>query len=76
MAILTLSNVAVKFGGVQALSDLSLSVQAGSLHGLVGPNGAGKTTAMNVISGLVRPTSGTMTFQDAPFAPKPHCLAA
>jgi ABC-type branched-subunit amino acid transport system ATPase component len=76
MAILTLSHVAVKFGGVQALSDLSLSVQAGSLHGLVGPNGAGKTTAMNVISGLVRPTAGTMTFQDAPFAPRPHRLAA
>jgi branched-chain amino acid transport system ATP-binding protein len=76
MPILALTNIAVNFGGVRALTDLSLSVQAGSLHGLVGPNGAGKTTAMNVISGLVKPSGGSMTFQDVPFAPKPHRLAA
>jgi branched-chain amino acid transport system ATP-binding protein len=76
MPILALTDIAVDFGGVRALAGLSLSVQAGSLHGLVGPNGAGKTTAMNVISGLVKPSGGSMTFQDAPFAPKPHRLAA
>jgi branched-chain amino acid transport system ATP-binding protein len=75
MPILTLTNVAVHFGGLKALSGLSLRVQQGALHGLIGPNGAGKTTAMNVISGLVRPSIGTMTFMDHPFQPKPHHLA-
>ena len=72
---LTLSNVAVHFGGLKAISDLSLTVQPGTLHGLIGPNGAGKTTAMNVISGLVRATAGRMTFQGQPFQPRPHRLA-
>jgi len=73
--LLALENISVNFGGLRALSDLSLRVRPGSLHGLVGPNGAGKTTAMNVISGLVRPTSGTMNYNGRPFRPKPDALA-
>ncbi len=74
--MLTLANVSLNFGGVRALTDLSLEVKAGSLHGLVGPNGAGKTTAMNVISGLVQPSEGRMTFHGKPFRPVPHDLAS
>jgi ABC-type branched-subunit amino acid transport system ATPase component len=76
MPILTLSHVAVHFGGLVAIADLSLTVQPGALHGLIGPNGAGKTTAMNVISGLVRPSAGEMTFLGQQFVPHPNQLAA
>jgi branched-chain amino acid transport system ATP-binding protein len=76
MALLTLTNISVNFGGVRALSDLTLAVEPGSLHGLIGPNGAGKTTAMNVVSGLLRPSTGTMTFNGEAFTPRPHKLAA
>jgi len=76
MPLLTVDDVSLNFGGVKALANLSLAVQPGVLHGLIGPNGAGKTTAMNVICGINRPTSGTMTFRDAAFHPQPHRLAA
>src|SRR4051794_27290430 len=46
------------FGGIEALSAMSFSVQSGEVIGLLGPNGAGKTTLLNVISGLIIPDSG------------------
>jgi branched-chain amino acid transport system ATP-binding protein len=55
---LVVRSVAVRFGGVQALSDVSFSVEAGELVGLIGPNGAGKTTMLKVIAGAVKPDSG------------------
>ena len=73
--MLTLRDISLNFGGVRALAGLDLSVQPGSLHGLVGPNGAGKTTAMNVISGLVKPSRGEMNFLGETFHPVPHRLA-
>jgi branched-chain amino acid transport system ATP-binding protein len=55
---LELRAVAMRFGGLRALSDFSLSLEAGELVGLIGPNGAGKTTAFNAITGVYAPTEG------------------
>ncbi len=49
-----------RYAGLLALSDYSLDLPAGSIHGVIGPNGAGKTTLFNLLSGMVRPTSGTI----------------
>jgi branched-chain amino acid transport system ATP-binding protein len=72
-AVLTVSDVAVRFGGVAALSDVSLSVRPGTVTGLIGPNGAGKTTLFNVISGLQAPDRGTVHLFDTDVTSlKPH----
>jgi ABC-type branched-subunit amino acid transport system ATPase component len=55
---LAASEVTVRFGGLTALSEVSLEVQPGSIAGLVGPNGAGKSTLLAVLSGLLRPNAG------------------
>jgi ABC-type branched-subunit amino acid transport system ATPase component len=57
---LAVQGVGAAFGGVAALEDVTFEVAAGNIHGLIGPNGAGKTTLMNVISGFVRPTHGSV----------------
>jgi len=61
--LLRLEGVTRRFGGVAALDDCSLSLQAGQVTGLIGPNGAGKTTLLNVIAGLVRPDVGEVEFE-------------
>ena len=60
--LLSLENVVMKFGGVTALGDVTLNVKKGEILALIGPNGAGKTTVFNVINGVYKPTSGTITF--------------
>jgi branched-chain amino acid transport system ATP-binding protein len=60
--MLQLDNVTVRFGGLTAVHNVSLSVGTGDVIGLVGANGAGKTTLFNAISGLVQPTSGKILF--------------
>jgi len=50
----------MQFGGLKAVSSLSLTIQAGQIFGLIGPNGAGKTTAFNMLTGVYRPTSGSV----------------
>ena len=55
---LTVENVSVAFGAVKALSEVSFTVQPGTVHAIIGPNGAGKSTLFNVLSGVYRATSG------------------
>jgi branched-chain amino acid transport system ATP-binding protein len=60
--LLSLQNVTMKFGGVTALGEVNLEVKKGEILALIGPNGAGKTTVFNVVTGVYKPTSGTITF--------------
>jgi branched-chain amino acid transport system ATP-binding protein len=60
--LLDVREVTVRFGGINALTDVSLSVDAGEAVGLVGPNGAGKTTLFNCILGVIKPNRGSLTF--------------
>ncbi|HEY2543125.1 MAG TPA: ATP-binding cassette domain-containing protein, partial [Gaiellaceae bacterium] len=62
MALLSLQNATLRFGGIVALDDVSLNVDPGTIAGLIGPNGAGKTTAFNVITRLYRVDSGDVVF--------------
>jgi len=57
-------NITMEFGGLRAVSELALEVNTGSIVGLIGPNGAGKTTVFNMITGVYKPTSGRIYFQD------------
>jgi branched-chain amino acid transport system ATP-binding protein len=61
--ILHVENATRLYGGVAAVQDVSFEVRRGEILGLIGPNGAGKTTLVNLITGLGRPTRGTITFQ-------------
>jgi branched-chain amino acid transport system ATP-binding protein len=72
---LTLQGIGVRFGGLVALDDVSLSIAPGQILGVIGPNGAGKTTLFNVVCGFLRPTTGTMTWQGSPFVARPDRLA-
>jgi ABC-2 type transport system ATP-binding protein len=58
---ITIEHLTLQYHDVKALDDLSLQVKKGELFGLLGPNGAGKTTAINILCGLLKPTSGTAT---------------
>jgi branched-chain amino acid transport system ATP-binding protein len=63
MALLSLHNVFISFGGINAVTDVCIDVERGSLVGLIGPNGAGKTTIFNLITGVYKPTSGIITMK-------------
>ena len=61
--VLRIDGVGMRFGGLWALDGVSFDVQRGSVVGLIGPNGSGKTTLMNVISGTLRPTRGSVIYE-------------
>ena len=61
MILLETQSLGVRFGGLLALEDCTLSLPEGGLYGLIGPNGAGKTTVFNLLSGFLSPTQGAMT---------------
>ncbi len=64
MSVLSTDHVTMQFGGLTAVSNLSIDVAKNEIVGLIGPNGAGKTTAFNMITGVYTPTSGDIFFKD------------
>jgi len=74
--LLVANKLSKRFGGLQALSDVSFAIRKGDIYGLIGPNGAGKTTLFNVMTGLYVPESGTCNFMGREFTRlKPHQIA-
>ncbi len=74
--ILNIAGVNKRFGGLQALSDVSVKILKGQIYGLIGPNGAGKTTFFNVITGLYQPDAGSFELAGKPYSPSaPHAVA-
>jgi len=77
MAMLEIKNLDVHYGGIHALKGVSLSVEAGEVVTLIGANGAGKTTTLRAISGLVKPTRGSVKFAGADITNVPaHAIVA
>lgn len=74
--LLNIQELAVHFGGVCAVNSLNLRINSSEIIGLIGPNGAGKTTAFNVITGIIRPTKGKITFLGREITGKPAPVIA
>ena len=75
--LLVADRVAKRFGGVQALSEVSFTIREGEIYGLIGPNGAGKTSLFNVLTGIYPADGGVFTFAGQPLIGlKPHEVAA
>jgi branched-chain amino acid transport system ATP-binding protein len=76
-ALLQAENVRLTFGGITAISDVSFQVDKGEFFAVIGPNGAGKTSLLNVLNGVYRPSSGSVTFQgESLLGRKPAQIAA
>ena len=67
--VLQVSGVSKRFGGLQALSDVGITIERGQVYGLIGPNGAGKTTFFNVLTGLYTPDSGNFALAGKVYQP-------
>ena len=73
ITLLEARNIGKRFGGLQALSDVSLTIRKGEVYGLIGPNGAGKTTFFNVLTGAYTPDGGEFVFNGSELpVGKPH----
>lgn len=70
--LLSIKNLTMKFGGVNALNDINIEVKKGEILALIGPNGAGKTTVFNVITGVYKATSGVITFEGTEIKNQPR----
>lgn len=64
MPLLDVSQLSINFGGLRALQDVSFSIDPGIIYSVIGPNGAGKTTLFNLITGIYKPTSGSIRLDD------------
>ena len=71
MSLLQVDNVTKAFGGLIAVNEVSLSVKAGKICGLIGPNGSGKTTLFNLISGIYPLSKGTIKFNGHDITERP-----
>ncbi|MGA7071090.1 ABC transporter ATP-binding protein [Bradyrhizobium sp.] len=77
MALLEVDTLSVRFGGVAAVTAVSLAVNAGEIHGIIGPNGAGKTSVINAVTGMVIPQSGSIRFAEREIAGfAPHVISS
>jgi branched-chain amino acid transport system ATP-binding protein len=77
MALLEVDALSIRFGGVAAVTDVSLAVNAGEIHGVIGPNGAGKTSLVNAVTGMVIPQSGSIRFAERQIAGvAPHIISS
>ena len=74
MTILQAHGVTKRFGGLTAVRDVDLEVEAGEILGLIGPNGAGKTTFFNCLTGMETPTAGRVTLQGKPLPKRPDLI--
>jgi len=75
MGLLKVEGLYKSFGGLMAIRDLSFEVEEGSIVGLIGPNGSGKTTTLNLLTGFLKPDSGTITFMGKNITGLPRCQA-
>jgi branched-chain amino acid transport system ATP-binding protein len=64
MALLETDGLTKRFGGLTAVDDVNLGIERGETHAVIGPNGAGKSTTINLVTGLLEPTEGTVTFDE------------
>jgi branched-chain amino acid transport system ATP-binding protein len=77
MPLLEVKNLSKRFGGLQAVKEVSFTVEQGSVKAVIGPNGAGKTTLFNLVSGFLIPDSGAIVYRDTPIHGKnPYEIAA
>jgi branched-chain amino acid transport system ATP-binding protein len=75
--LLTTTQLTKRFGGILAVNGLEFSVAAGEICGLIGPNGSGKTTVLNLITGIYKPTGGSIAFEGRPIHDRaPHEICA
>jgi branched-chain amino acid transport system ATP-binding protein len=81
MSLLRVENLSKKFGGLNAVEDLSFDIQPGAVYSIIGPNGAGKTTLLNLLTGVYKPSNGCIRFENhdltgrAPFEYASHGIA-